>query len=214
MQEVIRHPAHLLTKVPDNLPIHQLPLAEPLTIALHALHRTTLKSGEHIVIIGAGAIGLMAALAAVQYGAIPILVDILEQRLEYAKSLGIEHIVNPHKEDDIKRIKEITSGRMAEVVMEASGANISIKNTLHYTSFAGRIALTGWPKTETPLPTNLITFKELNIYGSRTSKGNLRRHWICLLLIKLMHLISLLSVSNLKKFLVLFLIYLIIQKII
>ena len=69
----------------------------------------------------------MAALAAVQYGAIPILVDILEQRLEYAKSLGIEHIVNPHKEDDIKRIKEITSGRMAEVVMEASGANISIK---------------------------------------------------------------------------------------
>ena len=171
MQEVIRHPAHLLTKVPDNLPIHQLPLAEPLTIALHALHRTTLKSGEHIVIIGAGAIGLMAALAAVQYGAIPILVDILEQRLEYAKSLGIEHIVNPHKEDDIKRIKEITSGRMAEVVMEASGANISIKNTLHYASFAGRIALTGWPKTETPLPTNLITFKELNIYGSRTSKG-------------------------------------------
>lgn len=113
----------------------------------------------------------MAALAAVQYGAIPILVDILEQRLEYAKSLGIEHIVNPHKEDDIKRIKEITSGRMAEVVMEASGANISIKNTLHYASFAGRIALTGWPKTETPLPTNLITFKELNIYGSRTSKG-------------------------------------------
>ena len=171
MQEVIRHPAHLVTKVPDNLPISQLPLAEPLTIALHALHRTNLKKGEHIVIIGAGAIGLMAALAAIQYGATPILVDILDKRLEYAKSVGVEFIVNPQKEDDVQRIKEITQGRMAEVVMEASGANSSIRNTLHYASFAGRIALTGWPKTETPLPTNLITFKELNIYGSRTSKG-------------------------------------------
>lgn len=171
MQEVIRHPAHLITKVPDNLPINQLPLAEPLTIALHALHRANLKENEHIVIIGAGAIGLMAALVAIQYGAVPILVDILDKRLEYAQSLGIEHIINPQKEDDINRIKEITNGRMAEVVMEASGANSSIKNTLHYASFAGRIALTGWPKAETPLPTNLITFKELNIYGSRTSKG-------------------------------------------
>ncbi|MBF0750639.1 MULTISPECIES: zinc-binding alcohol dehydrogenase family protein [unclassified Pasteurella] len=171
MQEVIRHPAHLVTKVPDNLPINQLPLAEPLTIALHALHRANLKENEHIVIIGAGAIGLMAALVAIQYGAIPILVDILDKRLEYAQSLGIKHIINPQKEDDINRIKEITNGRMAEVVMEASGANSSIKNTLHYASFAGRIALTGWPKAETPLPTNLITFKELNIYGSRTSKG-------------------------------------------
>ncbi|OOF77937.1 zinc-binding alcohol dehydrogenase family protein [Rodentibacter caecimuris] len=171
MQEVIRHPAHLITKVPDNLPINQLPLAEPLTIALHALHRANLKENEHIVIIGAGAIGLMAALVAIQYGVVPILVDILDKRLEYAQSLGIEHIINPQKEDDINRIKEITNGRMAEVVMEASGANSSIKNTLHYASFAGRIALTGWPKAETPLPTNLITFKELNIYGSRTSKG-------------------------------------------
>lgn len=171
MQEVIRHPAHLLTKVPDNLPINQLPLAEPLTIALHALHRTHLKSGEHIAIIGAGAIGLMAALAAIHYGATPILIDILDKRLEYAKSLGIQYIVNPQRENDIEKIKSITQGRMAEVVMEASGANISIKNTLYYASFAGRIALTGWPKAETPLPTNLITFKELNIYGSRTSKG-------------------------------------------
>ncbi|OOF64598.1 zinc-binding alcohol dehydrogenase family protein [Rodentibacter sp. Ppn85] len=171
MQEVIRHPAHLITKVPYNLPINQLPLAEPLTIALHALHRANLKENEHIVIIGAGAIGLMAALVAIQYGATPILVDILDERLEYAKSLGIEHIINPQKEDDRNKIKEITNGRMAEVVMEASGANSSIKNTLYYASFAGRIALTGWPKAETPLPTNLITFKELNIYGSRTSKG-------------------------------------------
>ncbi|TDQ58083.1 hypothetical protein EDC45_1155 [Mesocricetibacter intestinalis] len=171
MQQVITHPARLITKVPSNIPLNNLPLAEPLTIALHALHRTKVKEGEHVVIIGAGAIGLMAALSAYIYKAIPILIDVLDQRLDYAHSIGIKNIINPNNENAEEKIKQITKGRMAEVVIEASGANISIQNTLKYASFAGRIALTGWPKTETPLPTNLITFKELNIYGSRTSKG-------------------------------------------
>lgn len=170
MQEVIRHPAHMLVKAPD-MDVSELALAEPLTISLHAIHRTKVKAGEHVVIIGAGAIGLMAALVAQVYGAIPILIDLLDKRLEYAQSIGIVHTINPIKENDIDKIKSITNGRMAEVVIEASGANIAIQNTLKYVSFAGRIGLTGWPKTETPLPTNIITFKEIDIYGARTSKG-------------------------------------------
>ncbi|MDY4281438.1 MAG: zinc-binding alcohol dehydrogenase family protein [[Pasteurella] mairii] len=170
MQEIIAHPANQIVKAPD-LPIEKLALAEPLTISLHALHRTQVKKNEHVVIIGAGAIGLMAALVAKVYGATPILIDVLDQRLEYASSIGINHTINPNKENTLELIRELTKGRMAEVVIEASGANICIQNTLKYVSFAGRIALTGWPKTETSLPTNIITFKELNICGSRTSKG-------------------------------------------
>lgn len=170
MQEVIRHPAHLVVKVP-NMPVQELALAEPLTISLHAIHRTKVKEGEHVVVIGAGAIGLMAALVAQIYGATAILVDILDKRLDYAQSLGIKHVINPSTENDLERIKDITQGKMAEVVIEASGANVAIQNTLKYVSFAGRIGFTGWPKTETSLATNLITFKELNLYGARTSKG-------------------------------------------
>lgn len=171
MQEVLAHPAHLIHKVPNNVPIEQLPLAEPLTIALHAIHRTKVTKNEFVVVIGSGAIGLMAALASQIYGAIPILIDILDERLDYAKSIGIPHILNPLKDDVEQEISKITRGHMAQVVIEASGANSAIQNTLKYASFAGRIALTGWPKTETPLPTHLITFKELDICGSRTSKG-------------------------------------------
>ncbi|MFD0965653.1 zinc-binding alcohol dehydrogenase family protein [Seminibacterium arietis] len=170
MQEVIRHPAHLVVKVP-NMPVQELALAEPLTISLHAIHRTKVKEGEHVVVIGAGAIGLMAALVAQIYGATAILVDILDKRLDYAQSLGIKHVINPSTENDLERIKDITQGKMAEVVIEASGANVAIQNTLKYVSFAGRIGFTGWPKTDTSLATNLITFKELNLYGARTSKG-------------------------------------------
>ncbi|MFZ7256119.1 alcohol dehydrogenase catalytic domain-containing protein [Avibacterium avium] len=171
MQEIISHPAHLITKVPDNVPLALLPLAEPLTIALHAIHRTNVKEKEFVTIIGAGAIGLMAALASKLYGATPILIDILDKRLDYAKSIGVEYTINSLKENPLEKIQNITNNNLSQVVIEASGANEAIQNTLKFASFAGRIALTGWPKKETPLPTNIITFKELDIYGSRTSKG-------------------------------------------
>lgn len=171
MVELFAHPSEMLYKVPDNIPWEQVPAAEPLTIALHAIHRTKVIAGEHVVIIGAGAIGLLAALSAIAYNAVPILMDVVDERLKFANNLGIKHTINAMDKDAIERIKEITEGRMAEVVIEASGANAAIRNTIDYVSYAGRIALTGWPKKETSLPTDLFTKKELDIRGSRTSAG-------------------------------------------
>ena len=171
MQEYVAYPSEMLVTVPQNIPWELVPLAEPVTIALHAIHRTRLKAGEHIAINGAGAIGLLIALCAPIYGAVPVLVDLIDERLEFAKSLGVIHTINPLKQNLLETLREITSGRMAEVVVEASGAGQAIRNTLDMASFAGRIALTGWPKNETPLPTDMITKKELDIRGSRTSAG-------------------------------------------
>ncbi|MFT4172957.1 MAG: alcohol dehydrogenase catalytic domain-containing protein [Rhodocyclaceae bacterium] len=171
MRELFAHPARLLHKATTGLRVDQIPLAEPLTIALHALHRTRLKAGEHVAIIGAGAIGLMAALAAISYGATPILIDIVRARLDSAHAKGVRHTIDASHENPRERVRDITGGRMAEVVVEASGANQAIRDTLDLASFAGRIAFTGWPKQETALPTNLVTLKELDIYGSRTSVG-------------------------------------------
>ena len=171
MAEYITHPADMLVPVPDALPWELIPLAEPLTIALHAVHRTKLKAGEHIAINGAGAIGLLIAQAALAYGATPVLIDVVQERLEFAQNLGIPHGIQLGKQDVLQELKKITNGRMAEVVVEASGANAAIRNTLDMVSFAGRIALTGWPKTQTELPTDIITKKEIDIRGSRTSAG-------------------------------------------
>lgn len=171
MSELMTHPADMLVPVPESLSWEHIPLAEPVTIALHAVHRTKLRRGEHIAVNGAGAIGLLIAMCAQAYGATPILVDIVQERLDFAKGLGIEHTINSGETDLLKTIADITCGRMAEVVAEASGANQAIKNTLYMASYAGRIALTGWPKHETALPTDLITKKELDIVGARTSAG-------------------------------------------
>jgi len=171
MTELFAHSSELLYKVPDNISWEQVPVAEPLTIALHAIHRTKVKEGEHVAIIGAGPIGLLAALVALAYNAIPILIDIVDERLKFASDIGIKHTVNPIKENAEKIIKEITKGRMAEAVIEASGSNVAIRNSIDYVSYAGRIALTGWPKADTMLPTGVFTKKEIDIRGSRTSAG-------------------------------------------
>lgn len=169
MVEYFQHPQELLHKIPDNIPWDLAPLAEPLTIALHSIHRGGVKEGEFVTIIGAGPIGLLAALVALDYKAKPILIDILQERLEFANSLGIKNIINAKSEDVIEKIKKLTNGVMSHVVIEASGANQAIRNTYDYVSYAGRIVYTGWPKSDTEIPTAMITKKELDVRGSRTS---------------------------------------------
>lgn len=168
MSEYFAHPANLLIKLPDDLPWELLPLAEPLTISLHALHRTKLQAGEHAVIIGAGPIGIYAALAAKSRGAIPVLLDIIDERLDLARREGIALTVNSARTESVEAIAQITGGRMAEVVIDASGSNGEIRRSVEYASYCGRIALTGWPTGETSMLTPLITRKELIILGSRT----------------------------------------------
>ena len=169
--EYFCHPADMLLKVPDDMPWDIIPLAEPLTIALHGIHRLNLKAGEHIAINGAGPIGLLAAMVALHYGAEPIMIDLVKERLDFAKSLGVQYTINLREEDLVEKVSEYTNGRMAECVMEASGANSAIRATLDIVSHAGRIALTGWPKQETPIPTDMITRKEVDVRGARTSAG-------------------------------------------
>ncbi len=171
MSEYFAHPANMLVKVPDDMPWDIIPMAEPLTIALHGLHRLQLKAGEHIAINGAGAIGLLAALTAIHYGAEPILIDLVEERLAFARSLGVKYTINLNTDDLVEKVREYTNGRMAECVMEASGANSAIRATLDIVCHAGRIIFTGWPKKETLMPTDVITRKEIDIRGSRTSAG-------------------------------------------
>ena len=104
------------------------------------------------------------------YGGHAVLIDIVQERLDFAREkCGIEYVINSANEDATKRIAEITGGDMAQLVVECSGANSAIRSTLDYASHAGRITLTGWPKKETSLPTDLITKKELDIRGGRNS---------------------------------------------
>ena len=171
MSEYFAHPISMLRKLPDDMDWDVAPVAEPLVISMHGLHTCKLQAGEHIAIIGAGAIGLLAAMGALAYDAIPIVIDPVEERLQMARDWGIPHTINPVTQDAVAEISKLTNGRMAECVMEASGSIPGVRNTIDYAAYTGRIALTGWPKGEVTLPTNLITKKELTVRGSRNGAG-------------------------------------------
>lgn len=169
MSEFFSHPRHLVHKVEAGIPWNLMAMVEPLTISMHAVKRSRAKQGEHVVITGAGPIGLLAAQYLLTLGAVPVMVDPVDERLQFARTLGIAHTVNPAKQDAVAEIRTITDGRMAEVVIEASGNAAAIRGSIDYVSYAGRIALVGWPKAEITLPTALFTKKELDIVGSRNS---------------------------------------------
>jgi len=171
MAEFVSHPRHLLHKVPAGIPWHLVPMAEPLVISMHAVKQAEVKAGQHVVITGAGQIGLLAAQYALVVGAVPIVVDPVDERLALARSLGVTHTINPVSSDAVAEILSITQGRMAEAVIECSGAAPAIRGAVDYVSYAGHIALVGWPKGDIPMPTALFTKKELTIRGSRNSVG-------------------------------------------
>ena len=148
MCEYFCHPANLLVKLPEGMSYEMGSLAEPLTIALHGIHRGSLKAGEYVAILGAGPIGLYAGMAAEAYGAHAIIIDIVQERLDFAKKMGVEHTINSREVNAVEKVREIT-GEGAQLVMECSGANILIRQSLDMVCHAGRITFTGWPKRET-----------------------------------------------------------------
>lgn len=171
MAEYVSHPRHLLHKAPDGIPWHLVPMAEPLVIAMHAVRQAEVQSGQHVAITGAGQIGLLAAQYALTLGAIPVVIDPVDERLALARSLGVAHTVNPANADAVAELRSLTKERMAEAVIECSGAAPAIRGAIDYVSYAGHIVLVGWPKAEIPLPTALFTKKELTVRGSRNSVG-------------------------------------------
>lgn len=171
MAEYHCHPADMLIRIPEYMDWTAAAIAEPLTISLHGIHRGGLKAGEYCAIYGAGTIGILAGMVAQAYGAHAIVIDLLQERLAFAKSVGIEFAIDGTKGNVPEIVKQVTNGKMCQLVMECSGANTCIRETLDLVCHAGRITLTGWPHTETMLPTDIITRKEIDIRGARTSVG-------------------------------------------
>ena len=171
MSEFITHPDDLLHLKPEGMSWEEAAFAEPLTIATHGVHRLRPKSGEYGAIVGAGTIGILTALYLKTLGVVPIMIDVLESRLETARSLGIEKTVLSDGTPPVDEVKRITSGRGAEMVFEISGSISGVSDTLHLASYCGRISLTGWPGGAATLETSLITRKELEVFGSRNSAG-------------------------------------------
>jgi threonine 3-dehydrogenase len=143
-----------------------LSIQEPLGNAVH-----TVLSGEiigkSIAVVGCGPIGLLAVNVAKASGARKIIaIEVNEYRLNLAKELGATVLINPLKEDVIKRVLEETDALGVDVVAEMSGNKIAIQNALKYIKLGGRMSMLGIPNDDVEINVaDDIVFKGITING-------------------------------------------------
>ena len=111
MQEQLAVPSNILMPAND-LSYEQIALIEPFAIGAHAIRRAQVQAGETIVVVGCGPIGLGIMKLAQLQGAEVIAVDLLPERLAFAKEkLGIDHALHA-LENPIEQVAEITNGNL------------------------------------------------------------------------------------------------------
>lgn len=172
MSQFCVYPPGRLHKLPDSLDFYQAALAEPLTIGLHGISRAGVQRGEFCLITGAGPIGLLTALGVMSRGAIPILLDIVEERLDFAKKLGIPFVHNSGEGSISEYLEEVTKGKLPERMIECSGSAKVLGEMHEYVCYGGTITTVGWAKKPVTINTIRCMQKELTICASRNSTGN------------------------------------------
>lgn len=158
--------------VSKKLTFEQLALVETLAIGCHAVNRGNPKPGEHVLIIGAGPIGLSAIEFAKLSGAKTIVMDMNEQRLAFVREkMGVpDTILTKNDGEELKRLTELTNGQLADVVVDATGSNKSMANALNYCAFLGRLVYVGITQLEISfLHAPTLHRRELAILASRNA---------------------------------------------
>jgi len=161
-------PADHIHVVPDGISPTTAVFTEPLTIGIHACRRAGVMSGELVVVLGAGPIGLAIIEAGGDRVGFSVAVDVLNSRLAVAAKLGAE--VLPANDHLLSKVLERTKGEGAPVVIEATGNAKAMEATVDLVAAGGRIVIVGLlPKGKMiQLPGLDLTRKEMTILGSRT----------------------------------------------
>ena len=147
-----------------------LALIEPFCIGYHGVQRASVQAGDKVLILGAGTIGYLAAIAAKARGAQVWICDIAPGKLAYAGQFGLDGtILNTSPEAFDKAWKELTDGNGFDVTIECVGLPGTLQNCLDAVCFGGRVSVIGIGKHNIDLDFTIIQKKELNIFGSRNA---------------------------------------------
>ncbi|MEP7251140.1 MAG: zinc-binding alcohol dehydrogenase family protein [Ginsengibacter sp.] len=169
MAEYISVPSYSLVKS-EGLVYDALALIEPLAIGAHGISRAGVKQDEFVLVIGAGPIGLGTMEFARIAGARVIALDINESRLDFCKDkLKVEHIINASKDNVFEKIRDLTSGDMPTVVIDATGNQKAINNALQYLAHGGRFILIGLQKNEISFSHPEFHKREATLMSSRNA---------------------------------------------
>jgi L-iditol 2-dehydrogenase len=142
-------------------------LVEPISVGIHAARLTHVQPGTTVLVLGAGPIGLLAAVAARHAGAERVIVsDVYPQRLETARRLGVTAAVDVRTDDLSDVVSRLTDGEGADALLDTSGNRAVLESAPHLMRRGGAIAVIGLPEDDSvTYRMNTVVDKELAIRG-------------------------------------------------
>ncbi|MCJ7761574.1 zinc-binding dehydrogenase [Candidatus Bathyarchaeota archaeon] len=187
--EYIKVPARTVLVNTQEIPAHvayeEASVAEPLACVLHGVEEAGVRLGDSIAIVGAGPIGLLHLLTVKKMGVEKvIMIDLVDERLDFAKKLGADKTINSGRENASEEVREFTSGYGVDVAIEAIGLPATWEQALRLVRKGGTVLeFGGCPSgTEIKLSTEQLHYGETKVLGAF--------HTTPLLFRKALHLIS------------------------
>lgn len=165
-------PERILYALPDTLSFTHAAMVEPVSIAVHAVQRVTIRPTDTAVVVGAGMIGLFIIQVLRWAGARQIVaVDLADNRLAAARELGATHTLKSDAVDVAAEVQALTGGRGADVAFEVVGISPTVQIALHSLRRGGAAVLVGNLAPKTDFPLQAVVTRELTLHGTCGSAG-------------------------------------------
>ena len=165
-------PEKNIHRLPDNVDFTEGAMTEPLACVVHStLNMAKITPGDVAVVSGPGAIGLLTAQVVKQSGAVTLVLgtDHDVARLETAKELGVDYVVNVSKEDPKELVDGLTDGKGADVVLECAGVEASVGQCMKLVRRKGQYTQIGLAGKSVRFDIDQVVFKEVLMRGGFAS---------------------------------------------
>lgn len=171
--EYMRMPEWHLHVLPDNVSFEEAAVVEPCTIAYNAVMMCGIKGGETVLVIGTGAIGLVAVTVAKIFGAAKVIaVGRQDVKLEIAKKMGADVVINARNENVLEAVLRETGGKGADMAVECSGAIEYVNIASDLIVNKGVFAMAGFYETElNGFPLDSFVLKAQTLCGTIGHEG-------------------------------------------
>lgn len=160
--------ATFVHRLPEGVSFEAGALAELVACCVHSvIEQAGVRAGDFVAITGPGPVGLSAALVALAEGGTVMLCGTSRDlaRLRLAEELGVPYTANVEAEDVVARVRELTGGYGADVVVECAGAAPAMRLALELVRKRGKVSQMGLPGRPVEIDFEKIAYKELQVSG-------------------------------------------------
>ncbi len=163
-------PAALLHKIADNVSFEESTIVNQGALGLHAIRRCRIEPGDTVAVIGPGLVGMITLQLAQAVGAIRVIVVGRGARLDLARELGADDVIDYTAGDVAEAIRSLTGGRGVDCAFECAGTPAAIVSAINCVRRGGRVALVGMTGNKpVTFNTDRLPLDEIDVFGVRSS---------------------------------------------